>query len=319
MVKFSFAGWRYFREGHAWHGLQLVAAIVLAFASTWVLGLPEGQWAVMSALIVGRADASATLSAGWQRLGATVAGALVGVGGAALMQTQVAAPELIALALVAALAVATADRIGWRGASIAALIVMGAAGRPGVSPLAVAGLRTLEVGIGACAAMLTAWLAHRLAATTRPLAVVSELLGQLADQVEAAVDADRAVRLARSAAVRATQRRLGEMVHGTQDTQRRLLILLAMRLAQDTGWLARQLSEAPRQREPQSGTVAGDVAAALRAVASQLDASGIDVPAALARLDTHAGSAWRADAVQVLQDDLRKLTQLAGRAEPGKA
>ena len=314
-----FVNRRYFREGHVWHGLQLVASIALAYGATWALGLPEGQWAVMSALIVGRADAGATLGAGWQRLGATLAGALVGVAGAALMQTQLAPPSLVTLVLVAVLALATADRIGWRSGSIAALILMGAAGRPGVSALAVAGLRTLEVGIGACAAMAMAWLAHRLSATTRPLAVFVELLGRLARQTEAAVDDGVGTRLARSAEVRATQRRLGEMVHGTQDTSRRRLLLLAMRLAQDTGWMARQLSEAAGSDATQARSAAASVAAALRAVAVQLDSSDCDASAALAGLDPLIGSTWRADAVQVLQTDLRKLTHLVRGLERRQA
>ncbi len=310
-MKAFLASRRFFREGHVWHGLQLVGSIALAYAATLALSLPEGQWAVMSALIVGRSDAGATLGAGWQRLGATIFGALVGVAGAALMQVQLAPPALVTLALVAALAMATADRIGWRSASIAALIVMGAAGRPGVSALAVAALRTLEVGLGACAAMAMAWLANHLSTTTRPIAVVVELLGQLAKQVEDAVNADAVTRLARSAEVRATQRRLGEMVHGTQDTNRRRLLLLAMRLAQDTGWMARQLSEPAGLGVSQASSAAASVSAALRAVAAHLDASEGDPSAALAGLNALIGSSWRADAVQVLQADLRKLAQVA--------
>jgi uncharacterized membrane protein YccC len=233
------------------------------------------------------------------------------VAGAALMQVRLAPPELVTLALVAALAFATADRIGWRSASIAALIVMTAAGQPGAPALAVAGLRTAEVALGAGVAMLAAWVAHRLSATTRPAAVVSELLRQLAEQVQASVDGDPQTRLARSAAVRATQRRLGEMVHGTRDAQRRVLPLLAMRVAQDAGWLARQVSEARGHRDLAAQSVAADASTALRAVAGGLDGAAGDAPAAVAALETHAGEAWRADAVQALQSDLRKLAQMA--------
>jgi len=310
---------RFFREGHAWHGLQLAASIALAYAAATGLRLPEAHWAVMSALIVGRADAGATLSAGWQRLGATLGGAFVGVVGAALMQAQLAPPAMISLVLVAALCFATADRIGWRSASIAALIVMTAAGQPSTPAVAVAGLRTVEVGIGACAAMFMAWLAHRLSATTRPLTVVSELLRQMAGQIEAAVAGDARTRIARSTAVRTTRRRLGEMLHGTQDARCRRLLLLSMRLAQDAGWLARQMAEVARESEAQARSAAADVSCALRAAASTLEGSVAEAPAALAAtaalaaLDQHTGPAWRADAVQVLQTDLRKLSHLAAQ------
>ena len=310
-------GRRLIREGHAWHGLQLAASTVIAYAVAKGLGLPEGWWAAISALIVGRADASATLNAGWQRLAATLSGAVVGVGGVALMQAHGAASEFITLGLVAALAFVTADRTGWRGASIAALIVMTAADPPGTQVLAVAGLRTAAVGIGACAAMLTAWLAHRLAITTRPVSVVSGLLRQLADQIEAAIDANQEMRIAHGAAVRATQRRLGEMVHGTRDTRRRMLFLLTLRLAQDVGWLARQVSESSGHREAAARAVAMDAASGLRAVAAQIDDAVGDSRAALASLNRHLGAAWQADAVQALQSDLDKLVQLSAASARG--
>lgn len=310
-LKAWLTGWRLLREGHAWHGLQLAASTLIAYAAAKSLGLPEGYWAAISALIVGRADSSATLNAGWQRLAATLSGAVVGVGGVALMPARGAASELITLGLVAALAFATADRTGWRGASIAAMIVMTAADPPGTHALAMAGLRTAAVGIGACAAMFTAWLAHRLAITTRPVSVVSGLLRQLADQIEAAVDATQETRIAHGAAVRATQRRLGEMVHGTRDTRRRVLFLLTLRLAQDVGWLARQLSESSGHREADARAVAMDASLGLRAVATQLEGAGGDSRAALASLSRHVGAAWQADAVLVLQSDLHRLVHLA--------
>lgn len=309
--------WRFIREGHAWHGLQLAASILVAYAAARGLGLLEGYWAAMSALIVGRADSSATLSAGWQRLAATLSGAVVGVCGVALTQALGATPEFITLGLVATLTFATADRIGWRSASIAALIVVTASGTPGTSVLAVAGLRTAEVGIGACAAMLMAWLAHRLSITTRPVSVVSALLHQLAEQIEAAVDATPEARIAHGAAIRATQRRLGEMVHGTRDMRRRMLFLLTLRLAQDVGWLARQVSESSGHREVEARAVAMDASDGLRAVATQLDGAGGDSRAALASLSRHMGAAWQADAVLVLQSDLHKLVQLTAASARG--
>jgi uncharacterized membrane protein YccC len=45
------------------HGLQLAAAIVLAYGVSTLLGLPESFWAVIRALIVLRPSAGATLDA----------------------------------------------------------------------------------------------------------------------------------------------------------------------------------------------------------------------------------------------------------------
>lgn len=307
-----FANWRFIREGHAWHGLQLVLSVMFAYAAAAGLNLPERHWAVMSALIVSRADSTATLSAGWQRLGATLSGAIVGVIGVGLVELYAGSVPVITLVIVAALSFVTADRVGWRTAPITALIVMSAVGRPGeVSALAVAGLRTLEVGVGAIVAMGVAWLAYHLMATIRPLAVVSSLLQELAAQVDAAAAGDTAIREARSATVRATVRRLGEMVHGSRDIQRRKLLQLAMRLTQDAGWLVRQITTTSIENIPRAQLAAAGVSTALQAVAKDLhdetESSRVDI----ALLSKHTGALWQADAVLILQDDIRKLVHVA--------
>jgi uncharacterized membrane protein YccC len=58
------------------YGARLAAAVLLSFAVSALLRLPEGFWAVMSALIVVRPDTGSTLGAGWDR----VRGALGGGG-----------------------------------------------------------------------------------------------------------------------------------------------------------------------------------------------------------------------------------------------
>ena len=58
------------------YGARLASAVLLSFAASALLRLPEGFWAVMSALIVVRPDTGSTLGAGWDR----VRGALGGGG-----------------------------------------------------------------------------------------------------------------------------------------------------------------------------------------------------------------------------------------------
>lgn len=304
---------RFIHEGHLWHGLQLALSLVLAHLAARLTGLPEAHWAAMSALIVSRADASATLQAGGQRLLATVAGALAGLAGVALAHLQ---PDLgreaIGLGIVALLAAATADRTGWRTAPITALIVLGTTTHPDHSALTAAALRTANIALGAGVAMATAWAAQQLAVGARPLAVVAALLRELAAQVEAGPAGDADTREARSRAARATLRRLGEMLHGTRDEDRRRLLGLAMRLGQDAAWLARQLNTP--QDAALAGPLAVDAAAALRAAAARLEGGSDSPAAALATLAAHAGPAWQADAVQLLKDDLAKLLKLADRS-----
>jgi uncharacterized membrane protein YccC len=302
---------RFSREGHLWHGLQLALVIVLAHAAARVTGLPESHWAAMSALIVSRADASATLQAGGQRLLATLLGAVAGLLGVAVAHALPGiGREAIGLAVVALLAAATADRIGWRTAPITALIVLGTASHPGESAITAAALRTANIAVGAGVAMATAWVGYRLAVGVRPLAVVAALLRELAAQVEAAPTADAEQREALSRDARATLRRLGEMLHGTRDDGRRKLLGLAMRLGQDAAWLARQLA-APEPNEA-AAPLAVQAATALRAAAARLDGGSESPRDAIGALAGHAGPAWQTDAVALLADDLAKLLKVAG-------
>jgi len=305
------AAWRkrFVREGHLWHGLQLALVIALAHVAARLTGLPEAHWAAMSALIVSRADATATLQAGGQRLLATLTGAAAGLLGVAVAHTWPGVGrEAIGLAVVAGLAAITADRLGWRTAPITALIVLGTTTHPGQSALTAAALRTANIAMGAGVAMATAWLAYRLAVGARPVAVVVALLRELAAQVEAATSGDAELREACSRDARATLRRLGEMLYGTRDESRRKLLGLAMRLGQDAAWLARQLAAG----ESAAAAPAAQAAAALRAAAARLE-GGAESPAAeIAALASHAGPAWQADSVAMLADDLAKLLKVAG-------
>ncbi len=308
---------RFVREGHALHGVQLVTAIAAAAGASAALQLPEGVWAVMSALIVTRANPDATLSAGWQRAAATLVGALVGLGGlSGSAWLPSGAQHGAALALVGLLAFATADRPSLRSAPITALIVVTAASRPGVSVLGVAVLRTLEIGVGVLAAMAVAWLAHRLNVTARPTAVVSGLLRQLAVQLHEATskdDSSRADAERRGAAIRATVRRLGEMVHGTRQSGPQTLLRLAMRLAQDASLLGRLLEAAPVEQRAAAAATSAAAADALEATAARLAGDATSPAERLRTLAQTSGARWQADAVELLRSDLTKLLHVAAR------
>jgi hypothetical protein len=58
----------FWRHGRWRPGVQLAAAVALAWAVASALRLPESFWAVMSVLIVMRPSAGSTLDAGWDRV-----------------------------------------------------------------------------------------------------------------------------------------------------------------------------------------------------------------------------------------------------------
>lgn len=149
------------RHGDWRHGAQLAAVVVVSYLVSVAVGLPDGAWAVMSALIVMRPSAGLTLGAGWDRIRATVLGALAGLFGVWLEYRGVAAP-LAMLSIVAMLAYASAAGAAWRSAPIAAVIVLSSGAHAGHSALQVAALRVVQIGIGVGVALAISLLSSRL-------------------------------------------------------------------------------------------------------------------------------------------------------------
>lgn len=132
-------------------GITLAASVVLAWALCAALGLPGG-WAMMSTLIVVRPTAESTMSAGADRARGSLLGALVALLVAALPVHGVP-PMALTLAVVAALAWASATSAAWRSAPITALIVLQATAAGGHPAWQVAGLRVIEIGLGIAAGL----------------------------------------------------------------------------------------------------------------------------------------------------------------------
>jgi uncharacterized membrane protein YccC len=143
--------------GRVGDGLRLAAAVVLAYLGSAVLGLPESLWSVMSALIVMRPGADATLGAGRQRLGGTLLGIVGGLLGVWLGH-RVGDFVVPMLLVVAALACIGGIFASLRSAPIASLLVLSGAGSAAGAPLRIAALRVAEIGIGIASSLLVAWL-----------------------------------------------------------------------------------------------------------------------------------------------------------------
>jgi uncharacterized membrane protein YccC len=305
---------RWLREGHAWQGLQLAASVVLSFSASGLFGLPQGFWAVMSALIVMRANPDATLDAGRDRVIGTVAGALAGVGGIALFGDRLHAPGA-SLAIVAGLAFVAATRSSLRSAPISALIVLAATGSASVGPLHAALLRTAEIATGVVTSLAVAWLAHRLGAMARPAAACAQLLRQLEQQLRLPADATPEAREAQARAVRATARRIGELVHGSRAQRERQVLKLALRLSQDVGLLLRVRATHGDALAEADAALLQAAAAALLACARRLEgADDAGHREALRELAAGAGEEWSADPVGMLGEDLRQLLRVAHAA-----
>lgn len=131
------------------HALRVVIAVVLAFAVVKLFGLPQGWWAVITALLVVQTSVGGSLKAALDRLWGTLAGAVYG----ALVAIAIPHAGDIGLALAIALAILplaflAAVNAVFRVAPVTALIVMLPIYGPASDPLISAVDRVLEIIIG---------------------------------------------------------------------------------------------------------------------------------------------------------------------------
>jgi uncharacterized membrane protein YccC len=301
----------------------MAGAVLLAFAASALLRLPEGFWAVMSALIVVRPDTGSTLGAGWDRVRGALVGTVLGLAATALRHIE-GASEVAPLALVTLLAFAAGLTPSLRSAPISALIVATSSGIPGHSAGQVALLRALEIGIGVAAALLVSLLDLRSRATLRFRAAAATQLRAQADALVAdpaapereAAQAERRAAL-RQLAVLADSadreaRLLARKRHRPELERHRKSARLLSRLASDTALFGR-LRPAAAGGASGSDAIEQGVAASLRTVAEALQGDRPIAPAswALAAIDCPGGDDRRV-ALRLLADDLNALIRLEG-------
>ncbi len=177
--------------GQIRHGLRVAVAVGAAFSiSSWALHLPQGYWAVISALLVVQTSIGGTISASIDRLVGTLVGAVFG-GLAAFLRPETPWGELLALVLCAGpLTVVAARWPSLRIAPVTAIIMIVGNTSHASTPLFVRD-RVFEITIGSLVGVLTTILifpaparnavALRVAGT---LSDLSQLLKLLAQHIE---------------------------------------------------------------------------------------------------------------------------------------
>jgi uncharacterized membrane protein YccC len=137
-------------------GLRILAAALLTFAVAELLGLKQGYWAVLTAIIVTQASLGGSLKAIFERLLGTIGGAASGITAALIVPRT--GPVMTGLALLLALApvsLLVAFRPAYRIApATVVIVVLGSMGPAIWSGLA----RTFEIGLGAALALAVALL-----------------------------------------------------------------------------------------------------------------------------------------------------------------
>ena len=301
------------------YGARLGGAVLLAFAASAALRLPEGFWAVMSALIVVRPDTGSTLGAGWDRIRGALVGTALGLAGAGLRHLG-GAHDLAPLVLVTLLAFAAGLFPVLRSAPISALIVVTSGGIPGHSAGQVALLRALEIGIGIAAGMLVSLIDFRARATLRFRAaaaahlelVAQSLVGEPAAPEREAAEIARRTALRRLAVLAASADREARVFgrgHKRVDRERHARSArLLSRITSDTALFARLRPQgATGDAESLERTAAGRLREVARALVEQQP-----VAAERSRRDSNPSATATGPqvALHLLADDLDALLRL---------
>lgn len=129
------------------HAIRVSAAVGAAFALATLLRLPQGYWAVFTAVIVVQSSLGATITASIERLMGTVVGALAGAVAAYLHAKWPEFGGIILCVTVALLAFVVSVRPSLKVAPVTAVIMLiGQATH--MDPLIAASLRVAEITVG---------------------------------------------------------------------------------------------------------------------------------------------------------------------------
>jgi hypothetical protein len=178
-------------SGQLKHGFRVAVSVAAAFAiASWWLNLPQGYWAVISALLVVQPSIGGTLGASRDRFVGTIVGAIVG-GLASYLRPETPWGEMLALVICAgALTVVAARWPALRIAPVTSVImIVGNATHAGSLEAAVTRVFEITVGslVGVVAALLIFPAPARQAVANRvawTLGDLARLMGLLAARLE---------------------------------------------------------------------------------------------------------------------------------------
>lgn len=167
------------------HALRMTVASLGAFLLAAMFGLPQGFWAVVTALIVTQASVGGSLKAALDRFVGSVCGAVYG--GVVAFAIPHDSDPLRALALIAAVAplsILAAASPGFRVAPITAIIVLLGTAGASLGPLGFAIDRILEVGLGCAVGLLASIVIAPARASHAAVDEAARIAGLLARQLD---------------------------------------------------------------------------------------------------------------------------------------
>jgi len=228
---------------------RMLIAAMAAYLIAHLLQLREAHWAVLSALITGRAQAGGTARAGAERLLATVIGAALAAAVAAVRAWHVDG-ALLLFAVLAPLCLLATVKPAYRTAPIAALIVLSSGAIAGAGPLGTAIVRTSEIAIGALTSIAVALIVFPARARAKAREHAAAILHRLAQWLRLLPDADPRVTETLRDELRAELRELTVLAQTSgwrkqRDGESQRLLRALMALQGDIGFLARATARKP--------------------------------------------------------------------------
>ncbi len=176
------------RQGELRHAVRVSVAVGASFGLTSLMHLPQGYWAVFTAVIVVQTSIGGTITAAIERLMGTVVGGLVGVGAAYLKAQTILEEGLILSAAILILSFAAAVRPSLKVAPITAAIVLVGGSAIHMDPLIAALWRVADIILGSAIGVAATLLifpararravAHRAAEALRLMADVLAMQAQ---------------------------------------------------------------------------------------------------------------------------------------------
>lgn len=166
------------------HGMRMTIASLAAYLLVHLLGLSEGLWAAITAIIVTQSSIGGSLKVAFEQLAGSLSGAVYATLVVLMIRPHDPLSSSLALAMaLVPLSLLAAHSPGFRIAPITgAIILLGGPGL-GVGPVGFAAHRILEVGLGSGVGVVVSLLVAPAQASRAVLETATRLAGLLADQL----------------------------------------------------------------------------------------------------------------------------------------
>lgn len=171
------------RKSELRHAIRVSCAVLAAYALATLLRLPQGYWAVFTAVIIVQGSLGATITASIERLMGTAVGAVVGAGAAMLHARWPEAGGPILAITAALLAFLAAVRPTLKVAPITAVIML-IGTTTHMDPLVAAFLRVAEITVGSVVGIAATLLIFPARAHASVVQNTQAVAGLLADLLE---------------------------------------------------------------------------------------------------------------------------------------